>query len=34
LGMALLGVSLPTDPAGRVAPLWQDVIAAGVAVAA
>jgi len=34
LGMALLGVSLPTDPAGRAAPLWQDVIAAGVAVAA
>jgi uncharacterized membrane protein YjjP (DUF1212 family) len=34
LGLALLGVSLPTDPPGRVAPLWQDVIAAGVAVAA
>ena len=34
LGMAILGVSLPTDAAGRVAPLWQDVIAAGVAVAA
>jgi uncharacterized membrane protein YjjP (DUF1212 family) len=34
LGMAILGVSLPTDPAGGVAPLWQDVIAAGVAVAA
>jgi uncharacterized membrane protein YjjP (DUF1212 family) len=34
LGLAVLGVSLPTDPAGRVVPLWQDVIAAGVAVAA
>ena len=34
LGLALFGVSLPTDPAGRAVPLWQDVIAAGVAVAA
>jgi uncharacterized membrane protein YjjP (DUF1212 family) len=34
LGLTLLGVSLPTDPAGRAVPLWQDVIAAGVAVAA
>jgi uncharacterized membrane protein YjjP (DUF1212 family) len=34
LGLALLGVSLPTDPAGRAVPLWQDVLAAGVAVAA
>jgi len=34
LGLKLLGVSLPTDPAGRAVPLWQDVIAAGVAVAA
>jgi uncharacterized membrane protein YjjP (DUF1212 family) len=34
LGMAVLGVSLPADPTGRVAPLWQDVIAAGVAVTA
>ena len=33
LGLALLGVSLPVDPAGRSVPLWQDVIAAGVAVA-
>lgn len=33
LGMALLGASLPVDPAGRAVPLWQDVIAAGVAVA-
>ena len=34
LGLALLGVSLPVDHAGRTVPLWQDVIAAGVAVAA
>jgi len=34
LGLAVLGVSLPTDPAGRAVPLWQDVIAAGVAVVA
>ena len=34
VGLALLGVSLPADPAGRDIPLWQDVIAAGVAVAA
>jgi hypothetical protein len=34
LGLTLLGVCLPTDSAGKVAPLWQDVIAAGVAVAA
>lgn len=34
LGLALLGVSLPTDPTGRAIPLWQDAIAAGVAVAA
>jgi uncharacterized membrane protein YjjP (DUF1212 family) len=33
-GLALLGVSLPADPIGRSIPLWQDVIAAGVAVAA
>jgi uncharacterized membrane protein YjjP (DUF1212 family) len=31
-GMALFGVSLPVDQAGRAVPLWQDVIAAGVAV--
>jgi uncharacterized membrane protein YjjP (DUF1212 family) len=31
LGLALLGVTLPV---GRAVPLWQDVIAAGVAVAA
>ena len=33
-GLALLGVTLPVDPSGRAVPLWQDVIAAGVAVAA
>jgi uncharacterized membrane protein YjjB (DUF3815 family) len=33
LGLALFGVSLPVDQAGRAVPLWQDVIAAGVAVA-
>jgi len=33
LGLALLGVSLPIDPPGRALSLWQDVIAAGVAVA-
>jgi uncharacterized membrane protein YjjP (DUF1212 family) len=34
LGLAFFGVSLPVDPAGRAVPLWQDMIAAGVAVAA
>jgi uncharacterized membrane protein YjjB (DUF3815 family) len=34
LGLALLGASLPVDPPGRSVPLWEDVIAAGVAVAA
>jgi uncharacterized membrane protein YjjP (DUF1212 family) len=33
LGLALLHASLPIDPAGIAVPLWQDVIAAGVAVA-
>jgi uncharacterized membrane protein YjjP (DUF1212 family) len=33
LGLALLGASLPIDPTGRTVPLWQDVIAAGIAVA-
>ncbi len=33
LGLAVLGVSLPVDQAGRVVPLWQDTITAGVAVA-
>jgi uncharacterized membrane protein YjjP (DUF1212 family) len=32
LGLALLGVPLPVDPEGRSVPLWQDLIAAGVAV--
>jgi uncharacterized membrane protein YjjP (DUF1212 family) len=34
LGLSLVGVSLPADEAGRAVPLWQDIIAAGVAVAA
>ena len=34
LGLAALGVSLPVEPAGRGLPLWEDVLAAGVAVAA
>jgi uncharacterized membrane protein YjjB (DUF3815 family) len=33
VGLALFGVSLPVDPPGRSLPLWQDMIAAGVAVA-
>jgi uncharacterized membrane protein YjjP (DUF1212 family) len=32
LGLALLQVSLPVDPAGRAVPFWEDVTAAGVAV--
>jgi uncharacterized membrane protein YjjP (DUF1212 family) len=32
VGLALLGVSLPVDPPGRTLPLWEDIIAAGVAV--
>ena len=32
LGLTFLGVSLPLDPTGRAVPLWQDVIAAGIAV--
>jgi uncharacterized membrane protein YjjP (DUF1212 family) len=34
LGLMLLGVSLPDDAAGRAIPLWQDMAAAGIAVAA
>jgi uncharacterized membrane protein YjjB (DUF3815 family) len=34
LGLACLGVSLPVDYPSRSVPLWQDVLAAGVAVAA
>jgi uncharacterized membrane protein YjjP (DUF1212 family) len=34
LGLALLGISLPIDPAGRAVPWWADVIAAGVAASA
>ena len=34
LGLTLFGVPLPVDPPGRSVPLWLDVIAAGVAVAA
>jgi uncharacterized membrane protein YjjP (DUF1212 family) len=33
LGLALLGASLPLEPAARAVPLWHDAIAAGVAVA-
>jgi len=33
VGLTVLGVSLPVDPAGREVPLWCDVIAAGAAVA-
>jgi uncharacterized membrane protein YjjP (DUF1212 family) len=33
-GLGFLGANVPVDPAGRSVPLWQDVIAAGVAVAA
>jgi len=33
LGLALFGVSLPVDPAGRALPLWHDVTVAGLAVA-
>src|SRR6266403_1780096 len=33
LGLTVLGVSFPVDPAGRAVPLWLDTIAAGVAVA-
>ena len=34
LGLAPLGVALPVDPKGGAVPLWRDMIAAGVAVAA
>ena len=34
LGLAFLSVSLPTDQPARAVPLWQDVISAGIAVAA
>jgi uncharacterized membrane protein YjjB (DUF3815 family) len=34
LGLMMLGVSLPADAPGTAVPVWQDVIAAGVAVAA
>jgi uncharacterized membrane protein YjjP (DUF1212 family) len=34
VGLSVLGVSLPVDPPGRPVPLWLDIIAAGVAVAA
>src|SRR5262245_7890730 len=32
-GLALIGVSLPVDPPSRAVPLWQDIIASGLAVA-
>jgi len=31
LGLGFLDVSLPVDPVSRIVPLWQDVIAAGIA---
>jgi uncharacterized membrane protein YjjP (DUF1212 family) len=34
LGLMLLGISLPADPPGREVALWEDVLAAGAAVAA
>ncbi|MGJ5131958.1 MULTISPECIES: threonine/serine ThrE exporter family protein [unclassified Bradyrhizobium] len=34
LGLACFGASLPIEPPGRIASLWRDVVAAGVAVAA
>jgi uncharacterized membrane protein YjjP (DUF1212 family) len=34
IGLGLLGVSLPAGEAARSVPLWQDIVAAGVAVAA
>jgi uncharacterized membrane protein YjjP (DUF1212 family) len=34
VGLSLLGVSLPVDPPIAAVPLWQDVLAAGVAIAA
>jgi uncharacterized membrane protein YjjP (DUF1212 family) len=34
VGLVLFGGSLPVDPPGRSAPLWEDVAAAGIAVAA
>ncbi len=34
LGLTMLGVGLPVEEPGRAVPLWQDMIAAGVAVAA
>jgi uncharacterized membrane protein YjjP (DUF1212 family) len=34
LGLSLLGVSLPVDQVSNAVPLWQDTIAAGVAVGA
>lgn len=33
IGLAILGTDLPTDPPGRVVPLWLDVVAAAVAAA-
>jgi uncharacterized membrane protein YjjP (DUF1212 family) len=34
IGLGMLGVSLPAGEASRPVPLWQDIVAAGVAVAA
>lgn len=34
LGLAFLGVSLPADQVARAVPFWEDVVSAGIAVAA
>lgn len=34
LGLSVLGVSLPVDEPGAAIPIWEDVIAAGIAIAA
>jgi uncharacterized membrane protein YjjB (DUF3815 family) len=34
LGLASLGIALPADPPARIVPLWQDVVASGIAISA